>query len=259
MTSDANPIGGATQAQKFTVTAYQSAFTGGVNLAVGDVIGDGTPDMVAGAGPDGAPLVAAFNGSTGAVLQSQSAFEDTTVSGFAAVSSTAYTFNVTATAAGTVTVAVPAGVATDAAGNANTAGTLTRTFGGTPAVDASGMAAVMPSATAAEWQTQSDGLKIWDVQTGTGAAVASGSTVTVYYTGWLASNGTVFDSNRTAEPISFPLSGVIQGWREGLVGMRVGGIRRPDIPAALGYGSSGAGSIPPNADLVFEVKLVSTT
>jgi FKBP-type peptidyl-prolyl cis-trans isomerase len=122
------------------------------------------------------------------------------------------------------------------------------------------MSATMPDVNAAEWQTQADGLKIWDVQTGSGTAVTSGSTVEVYYTGWLASNGTEFDSNRTgSSPATFQLSNLIEGWQEGLVGMQAGGIRRLFVPAALGYGSSGSGSIPSNADLVFEIKLIAVT
>jgi FKBP-type peptidyl-prolyl cis-trans isomerase len=50
---------------------------------------------------------------------------------------------------------------------------------------------------------------------------------------------------------------VIAGWEEGLVGMKAGGIRRLYIPAALGYGAQGTGPIPPNADLIFDVQVVS--
>src|SRR5438552_18974378 len=121
------------------------------------------------------------------------------------------------------------------------------------------MTNALPPLTSGSWQTQADGLKIWDVQVGSGAAVTSGSTVKVYYTGWLT-DGTTFDSARSpSSPASFPLSGVIQGWQAGLIGRQPGGIRRLYIPAALAYGSSGAGSIPANSDLVFEIKLVSTT
>src|SRR5690606_22330765 len=67
-----------------------------------------------------------------------------------------------------------------------------------------------------------------------------------------------FDSSRTSpNPITFPLGGVIAGWQQGIPGMKVGGIRRLYIPAALAYGEAGSPpTIPSNADLVFEVKLL---
>jgi len=98
-----------------------------------------------------------------------------------------------------------------------------------------------------------------DLTTGSGAEASASSVVTVHYTGWLATTGAVFDSSLEAgQPATFPLSGVIQGWQEGIPGMRVGGQRRLVIPSELAYGSSGApgGGIPPNADLVFEVELI---
>lgn len=97
-----------------------------------------------------------------------------------------------------------------------------------------------------------------DLVVGTGKEVASTDNVTVHYTGWLATDGTVFDSSvERGEPATFPLSGVIQGWQEGIPGMQVGGKRRLVIPADLAYGSSGTGGIPPNSALVFEVELLS--
>jgi len=95
---------------------------------------------------------------------------------------------------------------------------------------------------------------------GTGAEVAPGDTVTCHYTGAVAKTGAVFQSSRDfGKPISFPLSGVIAGWTEGVPGMKVGGTRRLTIPAAMAYGSTppyGSG-IPANADLVFDIELVA--
>lgn len=125
----------------------------------------------------------------------------------------------------------------------------------------SGMVDTMPSTTASNWVTGANGLKTWDVVTGTGTPVAAGNNIKVFYTGWLASNGTKFDSRRSpAAPADFDLDGLIQGWKTGIVGMRPGGIRRLYVPAALGYGAAGSPpNIPANADLVFEIKLVSSS
>lgn len=97
-----------------------------------------------------------------------------------------------------------------------------------------------------------------DLVVGTGAVAANGKSLAVTYTGWLV-NGTKFDSNVGGQPFTLVLgfTSVIQGWQQGLVGMKVGGKRRLVIGSALGYGSSGSGSIPGNATLVFDVQLLS--
>ncbi len=109
-------------------------------------------------------------------------------------------------------------------------------------------------------------LQITDTRTGTGAAVTSGKSVTVHYTGWLYDpkaadkHGPTFDSSRDrGEPFTFTLGArqVISGWDMGVAGMKVGGRRTLIIPSDLGYGSRGAGGvIPPNATLVFDVELI---
>jgi hypothetical protein len=134
-----------------------------------------------------------------------------------------------------------------------------------PADDA-GMSDSFPDITNPAFRTLSNGLKIRDIQDGdpNGVEVQTGDEVEVYYTGWLASDGTVFDSRRSpADPASFTVTtgpgGVIAGFAQGLVGMKPGGIRQLVIPPELGYGSTGQGSIPPDATLVFEIKLISVT
>ena len=124
-----------------------------------------------------------------------------------------------------------------------------------------GLSDTVPDVNAPQWVTLADGLKVWDVQTGTGALATTVSTASAYYTGWLASDGTKIDSNvNNPTPFTARLSdGVIEGWKEGVAGMRVGGVRRLYIPAALAYGEYSRGSIPPNSDLVFEVKLVGVS
>lgn len=101
-----------------------------------------------------------------------------------------------------------------------------------------------------------EGLKIRDIQVGEGEPVQPGATVTVHYTGWLT-NGKVFDSSRErAQPATFSLNDVIEGWKRGIPGMKPGGIRKLVIPSHLAYGSTGQGVIPPNATLIFEVELL---
>ncbi|MGH2541960.1 MAG: FKBP-type peptidyl-prolyl cis-trans isomerase, partial [Ardenticatenaceae bacterium] len=103
------------------------------------------------------------------------------------------------------------------------------------------------------------GLKYEDVVVGEGEEVEVGDLVQVHYTGWLE-NGTQFDSSvDRGEPFSVSLGagGVIEGWDEGLQGMRVGGKRTLVIPPELGYGPQGSGGvIPPDATLIFEVEVL---
>jgi|SRR5580704_2916921 FKBP-type peptidyl-prolyl cis-trans isomerase len=104
-------------------------------------------------------------------------------------------------------------------------------------------------------------LTIEDVTIGTGAEARPGGTVTVHYTGTL-DNGSRFDSSRDRGPFSFLLGGgrVIQGWDQGVTGMRVGGVRRLVIPAELGYGDQGAPPvIPPRSTLHFEIELLEVS
>lgn len=102
------------------------------------------------------------------------------------------------------------------------------------------------------------GLIIEELKIGDGYEVRPGGSVVALYHGTRKTDGKVFDSAfERGEPIAFPLAGVIAGWQQGVPGMKVGGIRRLTIPAALGYGAAGAGTdIPPNTDLVFVIQLV---
>ena len=105
--------------------------------------------------------------------------------------------------------------------------------------------------------TTASGLVYEDLKVGDGAAVKSGASVSVNYTGWLQ-DGTKFDSSiDRGQPSEFTLGQVIQGWNEGLVGMKVNGTRLLVIPPSLGYGATANGSIPANSTLIFEVQLVA--
>lgn len=101
-------------------------------------------------------------------------------------------------------------------------------------------------------------LKTEVLSPGNGDEVKPGDTVTVDYTGAVAATGIIFQSSKdTGQPVSFPLSGVIAGWSQGIPGMKVGETRRLLIPANLAYADSppSGSNIPPNADLVFDVTL----
>ena len=102
-----------------------------------------------------------------------------------------------------------------------------------------------------------------DLTVGTGAEATNGARLVVDYAGWLYNTTTAdnkgvgFDSSANRGPLQFVLGAgnVIRGWEQGIPGMRVGGIRRLIIPPDLAYGAAGNGSIPPNATLIFEVRL----
>jgi len=89
---------------------------------------------------------------------------------------------------------------------------------------------------------------------GTGENPTVSSNVTVAYTGSLT-DGSIFDQSNS-NGITFPLSGVIQGWQEGIPLFKEGGSGILLIPSALGYGSQSVGSIPANSVLIFDVNLI---
>jgi FKBP-type peptidyl-prolyl cis-trans isomerase FkpA len=137
--------------------------------------------------------------------------------------------------------------------------TLTLALGGCERHKAPAAAPVASSADATPVAMQ----KI-DTVSGTGKEATAGATAVVNYTGWLyvpgapQQHGAQFDSSIGREPFSFQLGAgqVIKGWDEGVQGMKVGGKRTLVVPAAMGYGENGAGPIPPNANLVFDVELL---
>jgi peptidylprolyl isomerase len=104
----------------------------------------------------------------------------------------------------------------------------------------------------------STGLQIIDIEEGDGQEAVITDRVTVHYTGWLE-DGTMFDSSiPRGQPTPLSLDQVIQGWTEGVTGMKVGGKRRLIIPPELAYGEAGFGdTIPPGATLTFDIELVS--
>jgi FKBP-type peptidyl-prolyl cis-trans isomerase len=103
-----------------------------------------------------------------------------------------------------------------------------------------------------------------DLRVGTGTEATNGRKMVVNYWGWLYSTtaaehkGSLFDTSAGRGSFTFTLGAgqVITGWDRGVLGMKVGGLRRLTIPPDMAYGSSAVGSIPANSTLVFEVELV---
>lgn len=120
--------------------------------------------------------------------------------------------------------------------------------------------AVSPPTPIGKPATTKTGLIYETVKEGTGAEAKPGQTITVHYTGTLT-DGRKFDSSRDkGDPITFQLGThqVIQGWDEGLSGMRVGERRKLTIPPEMAYGPTGRPPvIPPNATLLFDVELLA--
>ena len=102
------------------------------------------------------------------------------------------------------------------------------------------------------------GLVYRSLKDGTGASPAASDKVKVHYKGTFP-DGKEFDSSyKRNEPTEFPLNGVIPCWTEGVQLMKVGGKAKLTCPAAIAYGTRGAGGvIPPNATLVFEIELLA--
>jgi FKBP-type peptidyl-prolyl cis-trans isomerase len=99
-------------------------------------------------------------------------------------------------------------------------------------------------------------LQVTDLKVGDGAEAKANSKVTVEYVGALAKTGVVFDASPEGQPVELSLDQVIQGWQQGVPGMKVGGTRRLLIPAALAYGDqSPSAAIPANSDMVFDITL----
>lgn len=106
--------------------------------------------------------------------------------------------------------------------------------------------------------TLDSGLEYEELECGTRTEAAKGDLVHVHYTGTLE-DGTEFDSSIGGEPIQAVLDtgSLIEGWVEGIPGMKEGGRRTLVIPSELGYGKAGyPPDIPPDATLIFEVELV---
>jgi FKBP-type peptidyl-prolyl cis-trans isomerase len=106
-------------------------------------------------------------------------------------------------------------------------------------------------------------LQITDAVVGTGEEARLNDCITVNYRlslidGSIVAGNDTFTSGR---PIAFDLveGGLIEGWIKGIPGMKVGGLRRLVVPAAMGYGDRGTSGIPAGSTLVFDIELLDTT
>ena len=141
------------------------------------------------------------------------------------------------------------------------------TLGGDDTVSgsAAGLPAVTANAGEAPTITPPTGtppatLQTEDIIVGSGTEVLPTSTLTVHYTLMTWSNGSLVESSwNGGQPATFPLSGVIAGWQEGLPGAKVGGRRLLVIPADKGYGPNGSGPIGPNETLIFVVDIIDVS
>lgn len=101
-------------------------------------------------------------------------------------------------------------------------------------------------------------LQISDIQLGEGKEAVKGALITTQYTGWL-DDGTKFDSSYDrGKPFQCVIGTgrVIKGWDQGIMGMKVGGKRRLQVPSHLAYGERSMGAITPHSNLTFEIELL---
>ena len=127
-----------------------------------------------------------------------------------------------------------------------------------------GSSSTAPSSTNQTWVANVP-FSTTDLTPGTGDEVVSGMTLSVDYFGWLYSTatsdnkGSLFDAScqTTCTPLQFTVGAgrLIKGFEQGVLGMKIGGIRRVTIPPDLAYGATGSGTaIPPNATIIFEIR-----
>ena len=111
--------------------------------------------------------------------------------------------------------------------------------------------------------TTPSGLRYKDLKIGSGLEAQLDSTVVIHFIGWLDENGQqgkeIYNSRKEKQPVSFVVgtNRVMQGWNEGVLGMRPGGTRMLRIPPELGYGAKAVDDvIPPNAPMLFVIELL---
>jgi FKBP-type peptidyl-prolyl cis-trans isomerase len=107
------------------------------------------------------------------------------------------------------------------------------------------------------------GLMFQDLEVGSGETAEVDKIAVIHFSGWIDTKGMkgdlIFTSRDHGKPIAFKVgtARVIRGWNIGVIGMKVGGKRRLMVPSHLGYGNKGSGdTIPPNANLIFDIELI---
>jgi peptidylprolyl isomerase len=242
-------LSGTTPRVISTVRPFGEGFQGGVSVSTGRYDADGIPDLIIASGRRGGSATEIYGGRAGAASRLASFAAFASLGGSTAAT---YVSGVDANGDGRIDTLY----ASQGAGGSDDVVSLD--LGGTPiralAAFAGPARAAAPLAVLnSAFVTTPSGLRYRDLVVGNGARPASPTeTVVVNYEGRLL-DGTRFDGRNGS---SFQLNEVIAGWTEGLQSMRVGGRRQLIIPANLGYGASGTGSIPPNSTLVFDVELI---
>lgn len=108
-------------------------------------------------------------------------------------------------------------------------------------------------------ETRPNGLEIEDLRVGDGVECKPGWIAEVNYKGTLKADGKQFESTYGSEPLLAPVNRLIPGWKEGIIGMKVGGKRRLGVPASLAYADKGRSDIgiPAGADLIYDIELLN--
>lgn len=238
-----------------TVSPFTKSFHGGVDLAVGRVNADSIPELLVAQGTGGRSQVQVINGradtrGSAAVIGRFAAFGD-----LASRSAPVMLAGVETAADGLVKAINVVQSSADGAAMRRLSPTGTR-LGSVAAIAGSQGLASGLSAADTVTMTTASGLKITWLTTPTGTArPTDASTVNVDYSGYLAKDGTNFDSGRG---VSFAVTGVVKGFSEALKLMKVGEAVRVEMPSALAYGAAGMPpKIPANADLIFNIRLNS--
>jgi len=108
------------------------------------------------------------------------------------------------------------------------------------------------------------GLRFKDLQLGQGPAAVAGQVATIHFVGWIDENGTrgkeIYNSRKQGQPVSFVVGtdGVMQGWNEGVIGMKPGGKRMLLVPPSMAWGARAIdGVVPANTPMMFRIELIS--